>query len=153
MAKTNDGLDAARRHKAAVESAKTRTADFTTLSGERVDSLYTPSDIADVDYERDLGVPGEYPFTRGPYPNMYRGRMWTMRQFSGFGTAHESNQRTTLRTSRPSTARWSRPSPMSRSGFERCCRGTARAGGRGRVFRLTRSPPSSGCFGTPRPRS
>ncbi|HZL86379.1 MAG TPA: methylmalonyl-CoA mutase family protein [Candidatus Krumholzibacteria bacterium] len=93
MAKTNDGLDAARRHKAAVESAKTRTADFTTLSGERVDSLYTPSDIADVDYERDLGVPGEYPFTRGPYPNMYRGRMWTMRQFSGFGTAHESNQR------------------------------------------------------------
>ncbi len=93
MAGKTDGLEAARRHKEAVESAKKRNADFTTLSGESVDSLYTPADIPDLDYERDLGVPGEYPFTRGPYTNMYRGRMWTMRQFSGFGTAHESNQR------------------------------------------------------------
>ena len=55
--------------------------------------LYTPLDIADLDYERDLGFPGEYPFTRGVQPTMYRGRFWTMRQYAGFGTAEESNQK------------------------------------------------------------
>jgi methylmalonyl-CoA mutase N-terminal domain/subunit len=85
--------EVARRHKEAAAAAAARAADFTTLSGDDVDVLYTPVDTDDIDYERDLGAPGEFPFTRGPYANMYRGRPWTMRQFSGFGTARESNQR------------------------------------------------------------
>ncbi len=62
-------------------------------SSQPVQRLYTPLDIADLDYERDLGFPGEYPFTRGVQPTMYRGRYWTMRQYAGFGTAEESNQK------------------------------------------------------------
>jgi len=91
--KPDAGLESAQRHKEAVEAAETRDADFTTISGDPLDAIYTPADTESVDYERDLGVPGEFPFTRGPYPSMYRGRLWTMRQFSGFGTARESNQR------------------------------------------------------------
>ena len=63
-----------------------------TISGVENEPLYTPDNVA-VDYERDLGYPGEYPFTRGVYPSMYRGRLWTMRQFAGFGTAEETNER------------------------------------------------------------
>src|SRR5690242_21639061 len=63
-----------------------------TMSGVEIDPLYTP-DSVDIDYERDLGFPGEPPFTRGVYPSMYRGRLWTMRQFAGFGTAEETNAR------------------------------------------------------------
>src|SRR5215210_876161 len=70
-----------------------RDALFTTISGEEVKPLYTDQDLADTDIERDVGYPGEYPFTRGVYPSMYRGRMWTMRQFAGFGTAEETNER------------------------------------------------------------
>ena len=66
---------------------------FTTISGEAIKPLYTPDDLADNDAERDIGFPGEYPFTRGVYPSMYRGRLWTMRQFAGFGTAEETNER------------------------------------------------------------
>jgi methylmalonyl-CoA mutase N-terminal domain/subunit len=66
---------------------------FATVSNLEVDRLYTPEDVADVDYEDDLGFPGEEPYTRGPYPTMYRGRTWTMRQFAGFGTAEETNER------------------------------------------------------------
>ena len=65
---------------------------FSTMSGVEVDPLYTPEN-APVDYDRDLGNPGEFPFTRGVYPSMYRGRLWTMRQFAGFGTAEETNER------------------------------------------------------------
>jgi methylmalonyl-CoA mutase, N-terminal domain len=65
---------------------------FTTISGLENEPLYTP-DNAEIDYERDLGYPGVYPFTRGVYPSMYRGRLWTMRQFAGFGTAEETNER------------------------------------------------------------
>jgi methylmalonyl-CoA mutase, N-terminal domain len=65
---------------------------FTTISGVETDPLYTPETV-EVDYTRDLGYPGEYPFTRGVYPSMYRGRLWTMRQFAGFGTAEETNAR------------------------------------------------------------
>ncbi|MGH2906720.1 MAG: acyl-CoA mutase large subunit family protein [Solirubrobacterales bacterium] len=65
---------------------------LTTISGEPVKPLYKPED-AGVEYERDLGDPGEYPFTRGPYETMHRGRMFTMRQFAGFGTAEETNER------------------------------------------------------------
>jgi len=70
-----------------------RKERFITVSGEEVKRLYTPEDIEDLDYERDLGYPGEYPFTRGVYPTMYRGRLWTMRQFSGYGGAEETNRR------------------------------------------------------------
>jgi methylmalonyl-CoA mutase N-terminal domain/subunit len=70
-----------------------REASFETISGVPVDPLYTAGDLADWDPERDLGYPGEPPYTRGIYPSMYRGRLWTMRQFAGFGTAEETNQR------------------------------------------------------------
>jgi methylmalonyl-CoA mutase N-terminal domain/subunit len=66
---------------------------FRTVSTQEVKQLYTPEDIASLDYERDLGQPGAYPFTRGAYPSMYRGRLWTRRQIAGFGTAQATNQR------------------------------------------------------------
>lgn len=69
-----------------------RREKFETSSGIPVERLYTPADAA-VDYDRDLGFPGEYPFTRGIQPTMYRGRFWTMRQYAGFGTAEETNAR------------------------------------------------------------
>ncbi len=70
-----------------------RKEDFATPSGSPVKRLYTPLDIAEMEYERDLGFPGDYPFTRGIHPTMYRGRLWTMRMFAGFGTAEETNKR------------------------------------------------------------
>jgi methylmalonyl-CoA mutase N-terminal domain/subunit len=70
-----------------------RREEFVTTSSAPVERLYTPTDIADFDYERDLGFPGQYPFTRGVHPTMYRGRLWTMRMFAGFGTAEETNAR------------------------------------------------------------
>ena len=69
-----------------------RKETFTTNSGMAVDRLYTPADVP-IDYGQELGFPGEYPFTRGVQPTMYRGRFWTMRQYAGFGTAEESNAR------------------------------------------------------------
>ena len=65
---------------------------FSTISGVENEPLYTPENV-EVDYDRDLGYPGAFPFTRGVYPSMYRGRLWTMRQFAGFGTAEETNER------------------------------------------------------------
>lgn len=70
-----------------------RKKTFSTGSYTEVDRLYTPAHIEDLDYDRDLGYPGEYPFTRGVQPTMYRGRFWTMRQYAGFATAEESNNR------------------------------------------------------------
>jgi methylmalonyl-CoA mutase N-terminal domain/subunit len=67
-----------------------RDALFTTISGEQVEPLYTAEDLPD---PAEIGFPGEYPYTRGVYPSMYRGRLWTMRQFAGFGTAEETNER------------------------------------------------------------
>ena len=66
---------------------------FTTLSGKTVEPLYTPESLPDFDPARDLGEPGKYPYTRGIHPGMYRDRLWTMRQFSGFATPEETNQR------------------------------------------------------------
>ena len=66
---------------------------FSTSSDIAVARVYTPLDVAEMDYLRDLGFPGEYPFTRGVYPTMYRARFWTMRQYAGFGTAEQTNQR------------------------------------------------------------
>ena len=73
--------------------ASERDADFETLSGEPLEPLYTPEDVADLDHDRDLGYPGEYPYTRGVYNTMYRGRLWTMRQFAGYGTPEQTNAR------------------------------------------------------------
>lgn len=70
-----------------------RGALFTTISGRPIKRVYGPEDIATMDYERDLGLPGEYPFTRGIHPTGYRGRLWTMRMFAGFGDAEDTNQR------------------------------------------------------------
>ena len=69
-----------------------RRAEFRTSSAE-VERFYTPADVADVDYLEDIGFPGQYPFTRGVQPTMYRGRLWTMRQYAGFGTPEETNER------------------------------------------------------------
>ncbi len=66
---------------------------FTTISGVPVNRLYSPADVANLDYDRNLGLPGRYPFTRGIHPTGYRGRLWTMRMFAGFGTAEETNAR------------------------------------------------------------
>ena len=69
-----------------------RDAEFSTMSGIPVKALYTPEDV-EGSYDEKLGYPGEYPYTRGVYPNMYRGRLWTVRQFAGFGDAEETNRR------------------------------------------------------------
>ena len=82
--------DAERWYRERFERTPERDALFTTLSGEPVAPLYTSEDVGPL--ER-IGFPGEYPFTRGVYPSMYRGRLWTMRQFAGFGTAEETNER------------------------------------------------------------
>lgn len=70
-----------------------RPVKFTTVSGEHIESLYTPEDIENINFLSDIGFPGEYPYTRGIHPTMYRGRLWTMRQFAGFGTPEDSNAR------------------------------------------------------------
>ncbi len=70
-----------------------RREKFITASSDPIDRLYTPLDIAEMDYNRDLGTPGDYPYTRGVHATMYRGRLWTMRMFAGFGTAEETNAR------------------------------------------------------------
>ncbi|MCL6565307.1 MAG: methylmalonyl-CoA mutase family protein [Acidobacteriia bacterium] len=77
----------------AIERAPERLKEFTTISGHPVRRLYTPADLADWDPERDLGYPGQPPYTRGIHATMYRGRLWTMRQFAGFGTAADTNRR------------------------------------------------------------
>jgi len=70
-----------------------RAAEFTTVSGYPIERLYTPADLADWNADRDLGLPGQPPYTRGIHAGMYRSRLWTMRQFAGFGTAEDTNQR------------------------------------------------------------
>ncbi len=77
----------------ALKGAPERREVFSTSSGIEIRDLYTPADLAGLDEERDLGRPGEYPFTRGVQPTMYRGRFWTMRQYAGFATAAETNAR------------------------------------------------------------
>ncbi|BAT72150.1 methylmalonyl-CoA mutase, N-terminal domain [Thermosulfidibacter takaii ABI70S6] len=76
-----------------ISKAPERKKKFETFSGIEIKRCFLPSDVEELDYEKDLGFPGEYPFTRGVQPTMYRGRFWTMRQYAGFGTAEESNKR------------------------------------------------------------
>src|SRR5688500_11551878 len=93
---------AARRSKAewldtvyrdAVAKHPERKGRFSTLSDEPIEPLYTADDLQGFDPARDLGLPGEFPYTRGVHPTMYRGRLWTMRQFAGFGSAEDTNRR------------------------------------------------------------
>ena len=86
----HDGYEEWRR---AYEAAPTRGVDFVSQSSAEVEPLYTPRDVAGLAYDRELAYPGEYPYTRGIHPTMYRGRLWTMRQFAGFGTAEDTNRR------------------------------------------------------------
>jgi methylmalonyl-CoA mutase N-terminal domain/subunit len=77
----------------ALERSPERKIPFTTISGWPVDRLYTADDLQDLEYQRDLNNPGEFPYTRGIHPTGYRGRLWTMRQFAGYGTPEETNER------------------------------------------------------------
>jgi methylmalonyl-CoA mutase N-terminal domain/subunit len=85
--------DGHRAWRAAFEAGEKRDAEFMSQSSAPVEPLYTPDDVPGSDYDRQLGDPGEYPFTRGIHPTMYRGRLWTMRQFAGFGSADDTNRR------------------------------------------------------------
>jgi len=76
-----------------VKSLKTTGMKFTSVSGEKIEPLYGPDDIENINYLNDIGFPGEYPYTRGIHPSGYRGRIWTMRQFAGFGTPEDTNER------------------------------------------------------------
>jgi methylmalonyl-CoA mutase N-terminal domain/subunit len=76
-----------------LEKSPERSLPFTTISGRPIDRLYTPDDVAGLDYARDLGHPGDFPYTRGIHPTGYRGKLWTMRQFAGFGAPEETNER------------------------------------------------------------
>ena len=88
-----DSPDAQSQWRAAYEKAVEREASFETVSSEPVPPLATPADAAGVDFARDIGWPGQFPYTRGPYPTMYRTKLWTMRQFAGFGSAADTNAR------------------------------------------------------------
>nr|MDO8108642.1 methylmalonyl-CoA mutase family protein [Candidatus Sigynarchaeota archaeon] len=76
-----------------MNNERERKKVFKNLSGIEIKGLYTTDDVKNLEYKRDLGLPGEFPFTRGVYPTMYRGRLWTMRQFAGLGTAEDTNKR------------------------------------------------------------
>lgn len=92
--KYNDEIKAANEKWQAKRSKrKDRDTKFETVSGMQLNDIYTPEDLKSFDYLKDLSFPGEYPYTRGVQQNMYRGRLWTMRQFAGFATAEESNER------------------------------------------------------------
>ena len=93
MAQTPAGDDSPEQQwREAFEAAPQRDVSFTTLSGTPVEPLYTEADLPE-NADEQIGLPGQYPFTRGVYPSMYRGRLWTMRQFAGFGSAEETNER------------------------------------------------------------
>jgi len=72
---------------------KTNGMKFTSLSGKEIELLYSPEDVKDIDYDKEIGFPGEFPYTRGIHHNLYRGKLWTMRQFAGFGSPEDTNQR------------------------------------------------------------
>jgi methylmalonyl-CoA mutase N-terminal domain/subunit len=76
-----------------LKKAPERPASFTTISGRPIERLYTPDDLGDIDFVRDLSLPGAFPYTRGIHPTGYRGKLWTMRQFAGFGTPEDTNAR------------------------------------------------------------
>ncbi len=96
MATVNDPAAigaAAQKHKSSAASSKVRPVKFTTVSGAPVEMLYTPDDVKEINYLSEIGFPGEFPYTRGIHQSGYRGKLWTMRQFAGFGTPEDTNQR------------------------------------------------------------
>ncbi len=96
MATVNDPQaikEAAEKFKAQSAASKMRNVKFTTVSGEPVGLLYTPDDVKEINYLSEIGFPGEFPYTRGVHQTGYRGKLWTMRQFAGFGTPEDTNQR------------------------------------------------------------
>ncbi|MFZ4621351.1 MAG: acyl-CoA mutase large subunit family protein [Bacteroidota bacterium] len=96
MATFNDpqaSKDATEKFKISAAASKVRNVKFTTVSGEGVELLYTPEDVKEINYLSDIGYPGEFPYTRGIHNTGYRGKLWTMRQFAGFGTPEDTNQR------------------------------------------------------------
>ncbi|MDL1891550.1 methylmalonyl-CoA mutase [Sphingobacteriales bacterium CHB3] len=93
-----NGFDDVRKQKEnwaakAAKSSRQLQTKFTTVSGAPIDLLYTPDDVAHINYLSDIGFPGEFPYTRGIHHNMYRGKLWTMRQFAGFGAPEDTNER------------------------------------------------------------
>ena len=80
-------------HDPSLKKMPERNIPFTTVSGLPINNLYTPADVENIDFEKEIGWPGEYPYTRGIHPTMYRSKIWTMRQFTGFGTAAQTNER------------------------------------------------------------
>jgi methylmalonyl-CoA mutase N-terminal domain/subunit len=107
-----------------VKTLKSTGMKFTSVSGEMIEPLYGPDDVENINYLSDIGFPGEYPYTRGIHPNGYRGRVWTMRQFAGFGTPEDTNQRYHYLLSRgqtglsvaydlPTLMGWDADSPLS----------------------------------------
>ncbi len=76
-----------------LKNAKTNGMTFTTVSGEEINPLYGPDDVENINYLSEIGFPGEYPYTRGIHTNGYRGKIWTMRQFAGFGSPEDTNKR------------------------------------------------------------
>ncbi len=94
--KPNPLLNKSKSKKAWLQTAekmKTTGMKFTSLSGDDVEMVYTPEDVENIDYNKDIGFPGEFPFTRGIHHNLYRGKLWTMRQFAGFGSPEDTNER------------------------------------------------------------
>jgi methylmalonyl-CoA mutase N-terminal domain/subunit len=83
----------AEKYDKTLKKASSEKMEYTTISGKKIKEIYTPLDLDGFDYMKRLNFPGEYPYTRGIHPTMYRGRLWTMRQFSGFGTAEDTNKR------------------------------------------------------------
>lgn len=83
----------AHQYRTKAAASKVRNVKFTSVSGEKVEPLYTPEEVKEINYLADIGFPGEFPFTRGIHHTGYRGKMWTMRQFAGFGTPEDTNQR------------------------------------------------------------
>ena len=85
----------------ALKKSPERAATFTTISGRPIDRLYTAEDVDGIDYDRDIDNPGEFPYTRGIHPTGYRGKLWTMRQFAGFGTPEDTNAALQVAARRP----------------------------------------------------
>lgn len=79
--------------KKAFDARPERLERFATVSDQEIERIYTPEQVRELDFQRDIGFPGQFPFTRGCQPSMYRGRLWTMRMFAGLGTAKDTNER------------------------------------------------------------
>ena len=90
---TGSGNGSRERWQKELQASAQRDEPATTVSGMPIAPLYTPDDLADFDSAARLGYPGQYPYTRGVHASMYRGRLWTMRQFAGFGTPRQTNER------------------------------------------------------------